>query len=120
MKKTVLMLAFFITASTAFVSCRDQKNAAEETNMEMDDGTLEVEDENDMNDDANLHDDDFHDDSLGDDLEEAANDVGDAVEEAAEETGDAVETAAEETANAAEEGWDEVKENTGTGGTDDM
>lgn len=106
MKKLVLLLVFILVASTAFVSCRDQKKTtkSEETNMEM-------EGEN--------NDSEVYDDSVGDDLEEAANDVGDAVEEAAKETADAAETAAEETADAAEEAWDEVKENTGTGGTDD-
>lgn len=93
MKKTVVLLAAFFTLSTAFVSCRDQKNATE-------------------TEDVNIQEEG--------DIENAAEDVGDALDNAAKETGDAVEKAAQETGDAAKEGWNEVKENTGTGGTDDM
>ncbi|MFO7720094.1 MAG: hypothetical protein R6W85_06620 [Gillisia sp.] len=48
-------------------------------------------------------------DDAGSTIEDAADDVGDAVEEAANAVGDAV-----------SDGVDEVKEKTGTGGTDDM
>lgn len=51
-----------------------------------------------------------------DDMEDVADDVEDSMDD----TGDAIEDAAEDTGDAIEEGVNEVKENTGTGGTDDM
>lgn len=48
------------------------------------------------------------DDNNGD-VEDAIDDAGDAIEDAADDTGDAI-----------NEGVNEVQENTGTGGTDDM
>lgn len=104
MKKLVLMFTFVFALSSAFVSCRDQKNATGT------DGNMDTE----MNQDAN--------DNLSEegDIEQAAEDVGDAIDNAAEDTGEAIDNAAEDTGDAIEEGWDEAKENTGVGGNDDM
>lgn len=103
MKKPILMLAFFFAFSTAFVSCRDQKNATQT--------------EEEMNDDAAM------DEISGEpgevsEMEEANREQGD-IKEVAEDVGDVVEEGVEETGEAVEEGWDEVKENTGTGTVDD-
>jgi hypothetical protein len=101
MKKLVLIFALFFGISSAFVSCRDQKNATEMDNdTEMNDGVDNVDDEG--------------------DIEQAAEDVGEAIDNAAEDTGQAIDEAAEDTGEAVEEGWDEAKENTGVGGNDDM
>jgi gas vesicle protein len=57
-----------------------------------------------------------HEMEMSDDM----NDMGDDLEDAADDTGDAIEKAANDVGDAVEEGVDEVKENTGTGGNDDM